>query len=107
MFSHLVPYINYRIISQDQRQTLNQNVTSVLTHGEQPLRANLRGEVGEALREVCGRRGITLAHVEVIGIIWSHTHTSIIITIGRSFILRLVFICMSLAWCPMLLCQCF
>lgn len=45
-----------------------------LTHGQQPLRADLRGEVGEALGQVCGGRSLALAHIEVVGIIWNHKH---------------------------------
>lgn len=46
---------------------------SALTHGGQPLGANLRREVGEHLWKVCGGRPVALAHVEVIRVIWSWT----------------------------------
>lgn len=68
IFSYLVPYIISQI------KTFHHIIYSVLTHGGQPLRANLRREVGEALWEVCGGRTVTFTHVEVIDIIWSHTH---------------------------------
>lgn len=49
---------------------MRKDARGALTHGGQPLGAELRGVVGEVLREVCGGRPVTFTHVVVIVVIW-------------------------------------
>lgn len=57
---------------------MSKDTHGALTHRGQPLGAQLRGVVGEVLREVCGGRPVTFTHVVVIVVIWqTNTHMTL------------------------------
>lgn len=74
---------------------IGKDTQGALTHGGQPLGAKLRGVVGEVLREVCGGRPVTFAHIVVVGVIWGRggVQTNTHMTLSAGWVLNPVHHC--------------
>lgn len=76
---------------------IGKDTQGALTHRGQPLGAKLRGVVGEVLREVCGGRPVTFAHIVVIGVIWGRggVQTNTHMTLSAGWVLNPVHNCIN------------
>lgn len=76
---------------------IGKDTQGALTHRGQPLGAKLRGVVGEVLREVCGGRPVTFAHIVVIGVIWGRggVQTNTQMTLSAGWVLNPVHNCIN------------